>query len=170
MGYTFQMNGFDVVLHRIVEGASGNPIVSGLAILVIFSLLQDFVLFRRLRRLVRGGDGKSLEGTIGKLNERVSALEAHAVKSEAAFENVDARLSTAVRGVSVKRFDPFQNAGGQQSFATALLDEKGTGVVVSGIHARDGVRVYAKSVSGFKSERELSEEEQDAIDAAKKKL
>lgn len=162
--------GFDVVYDRVLSGLSGSPILSGLAILVIFSLLQDFFLFRRLRRLVRGGDGKSLEGTIKKLNERVSNLETHALKAEAAFENVDARLGTAVRSVSVKRFDPFQNAGGQQSFATALLDEQGSGVVISGIHARDGVRVYAKNVSKFKSERELSEEEEGAIEEAKKNL
>jgi len=164
------MDGFDVVYHQVLAGLSGSPILSGLVILVAFSLIQDFFLFRRLRRLVRGGDGKSLEGTIRKLSERVANLETHAVKAEAAFENVDTRLSTAVRSVSVKRFDPFQNAGGQQSFATALLDEKGAGVVISGIHARDGVRVYAKSVSKFKSERELSEEERDAIEDAKKNL
>jgi hypothetical protein len=161
---------FDVVYHQLLSGLSTSPILSGLVILVAFSLIQDFFLFRRLRRLVRGGDGKSLEGTIRKLSERVGNLETHAVKAEAAFENVDARLATAVRGVSVKRFDPFQNAGGQQSFATALLDEKGAGVVISGIHARDGVRVYAKSISKFTSERELSGEEEDAIEAAKKNL
>ncbi|MDO8523616.1 MAG: DUF4446 family protein [bacterium] len=164
------MSGFDVVFHRVLAGLSTDPIISGLVILVLFSLIQDFFLFRRLRRLVRGGDGKTLEGTIRKLNERVAALETHAAKAEAGFENMDKRLSTSVRGVSVKRFDPFQNAGGQQSFATALLDEKGDGVVFSGIHARDGVRVYAKEVSNFKSERELSEEERGAIEETKKKL
>lgn len=161
---------FDVVYHRLLESLSTNPILSGLVILVAFALIQDFVLFRRLRRLVRGGDGKTLEGTIHKLQERVAALETHAVKAEAGFDNIDKRLSTTVRGVAVKRFDPFQNAGGQQSFATALLDEKGNGVVFSGIHSRDGVHVYSKSVSDFKSERELSEEEKGAIDDAKKKL
>ena len=168
--YTFAMDGFDVVFHTTLAGISGNPILSGLAILVLFSLIQDFVLFRRLRRMVRGGDGKSLEGTIGKLGERVATLEAHAKKAEAAFENVDQRITTSVRGVAVKRFDPFQNAGGQQSFATALLDEKGNGVVFSGIHSRDDVRVYSKNVSNFASERELSAEEKGAIDEAKKKL
>src|SRR6185369_12752051 len=102
--------------------------------------------------------------------ERASALETHAVKAAAAFDNIDARLATSIRSVAMKRFDPFQNAGGQQSFATALLNEKGDGIVISGIHARDGVRVYSKDVSNFKSERELSEEEAQAIEEAKKKL
>jgi hypothetical protein len=92
------------------------------------------------------------------------------VKSEKGFENLDQRLSTSVRSVAMKRFDPFAGAGGQQSFATAYLNEKGDGVIISGIHSRDGVRVYAKEISNFKSERELSEEERGAVEEAKKKL
>lgn len=145
-------------------------ILSGLTVLVLFSFIRTFFLSRRLTRLMRGGDGKTLEGTIKKLQERVSALETHAETVERALENVDGRLQTSLRGVSVERFDPFQNAGGQQSFATALLNEQGDGVVLSGIHSRDGVRVYAKEVATFKSERELSEEESRAIVGAKNSL
>ena len=107
---------------------------------------------------------------IKKLKNRVAILEMRTKKAEAALENVNARLATAIRGHSVERFDPFQNAGGQQSFSAALVTERGDGVVISGIHARDGVRVYAKPVSKFSSERELSEDEQRAIAEAKKKL
>jgi hypothetical protein len=107
---------------------------------------------------------------IKKLKDRVAALEKHAKTSEAALENLDARLQGAVRGVSIERFDPYQGAGGQQSFASAFVNERGDGIVVSGIHSRDGVRVYAKPVAAFKSERELSEEESRAIESARKKL
>ena len=161
--------GFDVVLEQLLVGAVHNPIISGLTILVLFALIQDFFLFKRLRRLVRGGDGKTLEGTIRNLQERTVALETRTVKTETALQNHESRLSTSVRGVAVKKFD-LGSAGGQQSFATALIDEKGSGIVVSGIHARDGVRVYAKPVAKFSSERELSEEERKAIDEARKKL
>lgn len=164
------MESTDIVLQHLLDALQGNPVLSGLSILVIWALIQDFFLFRRLRRLVRGGDGKTLEGTIRTLQERVSVLEAHATKSELAFDNVDARLETCVRGISVKRFDPFGGEGGQQSFIVTLLDECGDGAVISGIHARDGVRVYAKGVKKFTSERELSTEEQDSIADAKKTL
>ena len=107
---------------------------------------------------------------IRKLKERVEKLEAHAKETNLVLKDADERLNRSIQGVSVKRFDPFQNAGGQQSFATAMLSEEGNGVVISGIHARDGVRVYAKEVKAFQSERELSEEERDAIAEAKKKL
>jgi hypothetical protein len=164
------MGGADTMLHQIFQGIVQNPIVSGLGILVLLALVQNFFLWRKVTRLLRGGDGKTLEGTINTLREKVAVLETHAAKATLAFENVDARLAGSIRGVSVNRFDPFQNAGGQQSFAVALLNEKGNGTVIAGIHARDGVRVYAKNVSNFKSERELSAEEKLAIDDAKKKL
>ncbi|MBP6946390.1 MAG: DUF4446 family protein [Candidatus Pacebacteria bacterium] len=159
-----------IVLQNVLESVQGNPVLSGLTILVAWALIQDLFLFRRLRRLVRGGDGKTLEGTIRKLQERVSTLEEHATKSTVAFNNVDARLETCIRGIAMRRFDPFGGEGGQQSFIVALLDEKGDGAVLSGIHARDGVRVYAKAVKKFLSERELSEEERGAISDAKKTL
>jgi hypothetical protein len=107
---------------------------------------------------------------IRKLKERVAKLEEHAKQTTLILKEVEERLGRSVQGVSVKRFDPFQNAGGQQSFAAALISEKGDGVVISGIHSRDNVRVYAKEVSGFTSAHELSEEERDAIETAKKKL
>jgi hypothetical protein len=164
------MESFDVVLHQLLDATGDNPIVSGLTILVLFSLIQDFILFRKLRAFLRGSDGKSLEGTIHKLGERVESLESHARETTNILKEADERLARSVQGIAVKRFDPFQNAGGQQSFATALLSEEGDGVVISGIHARDGVRVYAKEVKKFASERELSDEERDAIAEAKKKV
>jgi len=153
-----------------LEVVRNDLILSGLAVLILFSFIRTFFLSRRITRLMRGGDGKTLEGTIKKLSERTSTLETHAKKTEMALENLDERVQSAVRGVATERFDPFQNAGGQQSFATALLNEQGDGVVISGIHSRDGVRVYAKEVSAFKSERELSEEEENAIKKAQKNL
>lgn len=164
------MESADIVLQHVLEAVQGNPVLSGLTILVAWALIQDLFLFRRLRRLVRGGDGKTLEGTIRKLQERVSTLEAHATTSSVAFNNIDTRLETCIRGVAVRRFDPFGGEGGQQSFIVALVNEKGDGTVLSGIHARDGVRVYAKAVKKFLSERELSEEERSAISDAKKTL
>jgi len=153
-----------------LSAVRNEPILSGLVVLIIYFFIRTFFLSRRITRLTKGGDGKSLEGTIKALCERVSALEAHAKTAETALENLDDRMRGAVRGIATERFDPFGNAGGQQSFTTALLNEKGDGVVVSGIHVRDGVRVYAKEIAGLTSKHELSEEEKQAIKKAKASL
>lgn len=153
-----------------VARLSGDPLLILVLVLLALTLVQVFLLSRRLSRLTRGANAVSLEATIASLSETTASLSEHARVTEAALNNLDTRLMTSVRTVSVRRFDPFQNAGGQQSFATALLNEKGDGVVLSGIHARDSVRVYAKDVHHFMSERELSADEAAAIDDAKKKL
>ena len=141
-----------------------------LVVIALFALIRTVFLSRRITLLTRGKDGASLEGALNDMHDRLDRLTEHAKKTEEALNNLDGRMQSSVRAVEVKHFDPFQNAGGQQSFSTTLLNESGDGVVLSGIHARDGVRVYAKEVHSFASSRELSHEEQQSISEAKKKL
>ena len=56
--------------------------------------------------------------------------------------------------------------GGKQSFALALLDCKGDGVVLSSLYGREESRVYAKPVKGGLSEYTLSKEEEAAVQQA----
>lgn len=154
----------------LVMELTQKPLSVVVLLVLAVTLVQVLLLSRRVARLTRGASGASLESTISALGTATTLLESHAKTTESALNNLDTRLQSALRSVSVRRFDPFQNAGGQQSFATALLNERGDGVVLSGIHARDSVRVYAKNVTRFASERELSDEEARAIDDAKKQL
>lgn len=146
------------------------PAVAALAVITLILLVFCVMLSLRIGRLTRGGDGLSLEGTIKALGQRTSALEAYARKNQVTVTDMERRLVRAVQGVALERFDPFQQQGGQQSFAVALLNETGDGVVISGIHSRDQVRVYAKPIQKFASERELSEEEERAVSRAKKNV
>lgn len=121
------------------------------------------VLRSRLRRVfaddARGGLDEVLDremGRIDKLTERLDALNTLQRELEAAAQR-------AVSRVGVVRFNPFPDMGGDQSFAIALLDVLGNGVVVSSIHGRGETRVFAKSVAGGRSTHQLSDEEQDAI-------
>ena len=64
------------------------------------------------------------------------------------------------------RYNPFADSGGDQSFAIALLDSLGNGVVISSLHSRSETRVFAKPVQAGNSRYPLSDEEQDAIKKA----
>ena len=62
------------------------------------------------------------------------------------------------------RFNPFTDTGGNQSFILSLLDENGTGVVISSLHSRENTRVYAKQIeNGHCPDQVLSKEEQQVI-------
>jgi hypothetical protein len=68
-----------------------------------------------------------------------------------------------LRKVGVVRFNPFQDSGGDQSFAIALLDQGGTGLIISSLHGRTETRIFAKQVTDGRSKHALSDEEQQAI-------
>ncbi len=68
--------------------------------------------------------------------------------------------------VGVIRFNPYADKGSDQSFAIALLDNRGDGVVLNGLHSRDTCRVYAKPVVGGNSTYKMTDEEKEAINRA----
>jgi Protein of unknown function (DUF4446) len=94
-------------------------------------------------------DPNSLPQDPRALRQEVAALKA---------ENAQ-----ALRHVAVIRYDAFTDTGGQLSWSMALLDDSGSGVVVTSIQGRNESRTYAKNVAAWASETQLSPEEEDAI-------
>jgi hypothetical protein len=76
---------------------------------------------------------------------------------------VESELRTALGHVGLVRYNPFEDTGGQLSFALAILDGAGNGFVVNSLHARGGTRVYAKAISAGRAESTLSDEESAAV-------
>jgi hypothetical protein len=118
----------------------------------------------RVNQLTKGQDGKSLERAIRDIlahNEQYKKDHAHVISRLASLED---RMRRTIRKISTVRFDPFEGSGsGKQSFAIALLDDDGNGAIISSLHARDNVKVFAKPVAQFASPHELTEEEKRAI-------
>lgn len=69
----------------------------------------------------------------------------------------------ALRHLAVVRYDAFGDMGGHLSWSLALLDDGGNGVVLTSIHGRSDARSYAKSVTEWTCEQQLSPEEEEAI-------
>ncbi len=73
----------------------------------------------------------------------------------------------SLQHVGVVRFNPYHDTGGDYSFAVALLDAAGAGVLLTGLYHRDRCRVYAKPVRAWDSPYTLTDEEREAIDQAR---
>lgn len=76
-------------------------------------------------------------------------------------------VAGAIRHLAVVRYDAFGDMGGHLSWSLALLDDSGDGVVVTSIHGRSDARTYAKNVSDWSSNQQLSPEEIEAIGVAR---
>jgi hypothetical protein len=117
--------------------------------------------------LVDGTNGGNLEAML--TDHMVQVRDATGRVAE--LDELARRLERASRGhlqrVGFLRFNPFRDAGGDQSFAVAVTDQDGNGVVISSLHSRDVTRVYGKPLAGWTSPYPLTEEEGQAIKKAR---
>jgi hypothetical protein len=155
---TFNAGGFILVLTLAVLA---------LTTAVIWLALRLRKAEARYRTLVEGTDGGNLEAL---LTEHMAQVRA-ATGRVAELDELTRRLERASRGhlqrVGFLRFNPFRDAGGDQSFAAAVTDQDGNGVAISSLHSRDVTRVYGKPLAGWASPYPLTEEEEQAIKKAR---
>jgi hypothetical protein len=114
-----------------------------------------------------------LERRLAQLAHRVEVLETEVDASSAAAVRPAGTATPTLRtaGVAVShiglvRFDAFEDAGGAQSFALALIDDDGDGVVLSSLHGRQSTRLYIKGVRRGVADSALSREEVRAMQNA----
>ncbi len=148
-----------------------------LTILVVVGIVWVLDLQARLRRLQHryenifaAEEDASLVTALENLASRLSETTARTERLVAHSQQIDATLAHAVQSVGLVRFRAFQDTGGDQSFALALADGEGNGVVISALYGRGATRIYAKPVQGWLSPRTLSEEEKQALAEARQAI
>jgi len=134
---------------------------------VVALLARQQRLIGQYEHLMRGTSGGNLEAM---LNDHISRVRDTADQVEA-VDRLAHRLEEAARfslqRVGMVRYNPFHDTGSDQSFAIALADGQGNGLVLSSLHARDVTRVYAKPLVAWGSTYSLADEEKQAIARAR---
>jgi len=130
-------------------------------------LILSFIVFRLFFHYQSLTKGLSQKDLISALNNFIAKTQTN----QEAIESVKDHLAKEVTAnqlhlqkVGFLRFNPFTDTGGNQSFILSLLDENGTGVVISSLHSRENTRVYAKAIDkGQCQDQILSKEERQVI-------
>ena len=145
----------------------------GLSVVVLILLLAVLALARRTRRLdgrlaglTRDSDGRSLEAVLDAHLDKVYEVSRELDELAARMAVVEGAQRRAFQRVGLVRYNPFEETGGNQSFALALLDAGGDGWVLSSLHARSGTRVYVKAIKAGRADTGLSDEETAALGQA----
>jgi hypothetical protein len=63
-------------------------------------------------------------------------------------------------------YNAFENIGNNMSFSIAALNDKKDGFLITGIYTRENSYVYAKEIINGISNKELSEQEKEALNKA----
>lgn len=149
-----------------------NIMIYALLGLVVILTIWIIRIEVRLSKILRGKDAKSLEDTIRIFGEEIKDLEKFREDSIGYMKLIELRLKRSAQAVETIRFNPFKGtgSGGNQSFATAILNEKGEGVILTSLYSRDRVSVFSKPIKKFSSEFELTDEERQVLETAKTNL
>lgn len=138
--------------------------------LAIFGQVRYAKLEKRFTSALGGTDTGSLESTLADYLERVETVDERLTHLDGEYERLTVTNSLASQKISILRFNPFGDTGGDQSFSLAVLDAHDSGYVLTSIHGRQGTRVYVKPVDFGKSKYSLTTEEEQALSQAMKRV
>ena len=138
-------------------------------ILVVINAVLIWYFYRSNKKfdaLLENGKIKGLKDIFLRQKDKNSELEKGLKEAFLKVGELQKISERTIQKTGIVRFNPFNEMGGNQSFAIALLDDKNNGFVISSLFVKEGNRVYAKAIKEGKSEHLLSKEEQEAISRA----
>jgi len=137
-----------------------------LAILSLFTLRITF----RWRTITKRTKAASLDQILDDILKRQSLEVKKINELSDAIGQMKNLQKINFSKYALVRFNPFEDTGGDQSFALALLDGGNNGLVISSLHSRGGTRVYAKPVQEAKpTTHQFSKEEREVVEKAAQK-
>ena len=141
--------------------------------IVVFVLLGVCLFFIiqisfRLKKLFKGSKAHTLEELMNEIVTHVELLKNKSDSHDTSLIYLSERIGKLGHGVKIMRFNPFKDVGGNQSFAIAIVNEDGDGIVLSSLYSRERMSVFAKQIKKGISEVELTEEEKIIVVEAQK--
>jgi hypothetical protein len=135
--------------------------VTWVALLLLWLALRNELT--AIRTALRIADGQPIDRMLIEHLESRKAMQAEIAELRERLQASEEWMDHAISYASIVRYDAFENVSGNQSFAIALQNSKGDGILINAVSGRDQARIYGKSVSGGISDGTLTPEEKQAI-------
>ena len=151
-------------------------IVLSMAVIILLFLIFLIILSLKLSKLKKryerftGGEeihSENLENMLYEYNKNVKKSNETYGKVLSMIQEIDDEMKWCTQKIGVIRYNPFDEMGGNLCYVVAILDGKDNGVVLNGIHSRNGTFTYAKPIERGVSPYVLTEEELQALEKAK---
>ena len=142
--------------------------VSFLDCVLLLGLIILSYLFWKQKKLIQTilPKDKKSEGLIEKFREVLLEVESFQKREQLLNKNLKNYILDGfghIQKFKLKRYNPYDDVGGDLSFTVSLLNGKNSGVLITSLHTRAGTRLYAKEIVEGKSELKLSKEEEGVL-------
>lgn len=148
----------------ILIGVSAFSII--LLIIVIILSVKLNKLSKKYDYFMGGKKEKPIETLLIDYIEKVMQVEKDNEKIIEECNLIKKNMKSCIQKAGIVRYNAFGDMGGDLCYAIALLDDYDDGVVLNGIHNREGSYTYAKPIENGKSSYVLSAEETQALQMA----
>ena len=141
-------------------------IIAGLSVgiaVVLLAVYHFAFVAPRLKAIGRTLRGEDDTVDVESLARLRFAQEAFEKSASVRLDALEGSVRNELLKVGFLRFNAFADVGSDLSYAIALLNELGDGVVLTSIYSREDTRTYGKAVRRFVTTQGASKEEQTAI-------
>lgn len=142
---------------------------TALGLVVIWLGTLSIVIWQQgkfLKLLFPKPEGRDIRKKFEEIIKTIEGFKIRLSDADKKVEEIKVAGLKHIQKVELLRFNPYNDTGGDQSFTVCLLDNKGSGIVVTSLHARSGTRIFGKEINLGKSNYQLSKEEEAVIKKA----
>lgn len=118
-------------------------------------------------------ESRNIPESITSIKQDIQKLSDFQTEMEKYLKTVEKRLQKSIQSSELIRFNPFEGSGSgnNQSFSLSFVNEKGDGIVVSGLYySNDRVSLFAKPINTYSSKHDLTEEEKEVLNRSKESI
>lgn len=137
-----------------------------LIIFIIILFVRMSKMKSRMRKMLGTTGNITIEDALIQNQIKLEKVQELQSKFNQELLTVAKRLETMKAKVAAIRYNAFHETGSDLSFSIAVVDERGNGYVLTGIHTRHDSQIYAKPLENGRSSYPLTPEEIDAINQA----
>lgn len=144
----------------------GILLIAVFIIMLVETVILIFIHKRYISFMKKMGNGNNLDELLKKYISDVREIKKDNTEIKNYYTKLDSDMAACVQKVGLVRYNAFKDVGSDLSFAIAILDGNDNGVVLNGIYGSESSNIYAKPIKNRKSEYQLSQEEEYALEIA----
>lgn len=149
------------------------PTVAVLCLIVLILIISLISMSKKMKALntkyntfMEGTDGKHVDEVLEQWVKKLQMLETEKNQIKHDLTSLEDKQMQGMQKIDILRYNSFENMGGDLSFVITLLNDHNNGVVLNGLHSREGNYIYAKPIESGKSKYALSDEENKSLQSA----
>ena len=85
------------------------------------------------------------------------------------LQSIEDRINTIINVLVSRKFNPYEDSGGDLSFCFVMLDRQTNGIMVTSLHGRERTRIYSRLIESGSCKVELLYDEKETLQEALKK-